>query len=178
MSDISSNLINSKRGGVGGIAQFSQGARTFVKEFNVCPARVATTQDGRLASAGSVNALTAPGCFSPLPIIQNENSLRPVLASNPQYKNTQLGVGGGASTLFGMKVPGQANVLNMTYDMAVQMGNPAPKCDVNAKYYQDYRYDPMFDGKDCVNDRMVPSYTQRNSDTMAPSLLQGNNFML
>jgi hypothetical protein len=178
MSDISSNLINSKRGGVGGIAQFSQGARTFVREFNVCPARVATTQDGRLASAGSVNSLTAPGCFSPLPIIQNENSLRPVLASNPQFKNVQLGVGGGASTLFGLKVPGQANTLDMTYDMAVQMGNPSKKCDPMAKYYSEYPYDPSFDGKDCVNDRMVPAYTQRNSDTLAPSILKANNFML
>ncbi len=176
MSDISSFMINSKRANVDGIAQFSQGARTFVQQFNVCPARVASTQDGRMASVGSVNALTAPGCFSPLPIIQNENSLRPVLASNPQFKNVQLGVGGGASTMFGAKLPGQANYLGLGYDFAVQLGNPSPKCDSALKYYNNYNYDSVYDQKDCVNDRMVPQYTQRNSDTIAPSQLMNKNF--
>jgi hypothetical protein len=176
MSSISSYLINNKNGGVDGIAQFSQGARTFVQQFNVCPARVASTQDGRMASAGSVNSLTAPGCFSSMPIIQNENSLRPVLASNPMYKNIQIGVGGGQSTLFGAKLPGQAKVLDMTYNVPVRMGNPAPKCDPNMKYYQTYDYESYYDNLDCANNNQVATYALRNSDTAAPSLASQYNF--
>jgi hypothetical protein len=178
MTSPSQFIINNQLGNVGGLAQFSQGARTFVQQFNVCPARVATTQDGRLASAGSVNALTAPGCFSPMPIIQNENSLRPVLASNPMYKNIQMGVGGGASTLFGAKLPGPANYLDLGYDIGVRMGNPAPKCDPNMKYYQSYNYDSAYDGLDCSNDNQVPLYGLRNSDTIAPSLVGQKQFIL
>jgi hypothetical protein len=171
-------LINNQLGNVNGVAQFSQGARTFVPQFNVCPARVATTQDGRLASAGSVNALTAPGCFSPLPIIQNENSLRPVLASNPMYKNIQMGVGGGIGTMFGAKLPGPANYLDLGYNIGVRMGNPAKKCDPNMQFYEDYNYDNSYDNMSCSSDNSVPLYGLRNSDTIATSLRDQKNFML
>ena len=177
MTSPSQFIINNQLGNLGGVAQFSQGARTFVQQFNVCPARVASTQDGRLASAGSVNALTAPGCFSPMPIIQNENSLRPVLASNPMYKNVQMGFGGGLGTMFGAKLPGPANYLDMGYDVNVRMGNPAPKCDANAKYYEDYNYDSIGDSQDCSNDNQISLYGLRHSDTIAPSLNQ-KQFML
>jgi hypothetical protein len=145
MSNPASYLIPNKIGGVNAIAQFSVGARMFVPNFNSCPIHTTTDHYGRFAPAGSLNTLgygSAPGCFSSQPIILNENSLRPVLSSNPLYKNIQAGIGGnGADTLFGAAVPGRANSIGQVATMAAN--NLKPKCILGKQHYKNYI--PAFD---------------------------------
>ncbi len=127
MSIVQGKLSNQTISGVDSISNFSQAARTFVSQFNVCPARPAFDQFGRPSGYGALNTLNAPGCFSPMETILNENSLRPVLASQPLYKNVQSGVGiGSADTLFGMRTPGRGNAFQQVFTM--QAGNPSAKC--------------------------------------------------
>ena len=109
MGDISGNLNNFKLGGVGSIAEFSQGSRTFVPAFNNCIKANSVDQFGRPAGSGSLDTVSQGGCYSASTIMENENSLRSVLSSNPLYRNIQSGIGsGGGSTLFGGRVPGLA----------------------------------------------------------------------
>jgi hypothetical protein len=134
VSAISSFLNQNKIGGVGSIAEFSQGARTFVNSLNVCPVATAFDQFGRPSGYGALNTLTAPGCYSSIQIIQNENSLRPQLSSNPLYKNIQSGLGGnGADTLFGMRNPGRGYGFALQYP--VQFFNNSDGCQDNPKVY-------------------------------------------
>ena len=127
MSIVQGKLSNQTISGVDSISNFSQAARTFVSQFNVCPARPAFDQFGRPSGYGALNTLNAPGCFSPMETILNENSLRPVLASQPLYKNIQSGVGiGAADTLFGQRTPGRGNAFSQVF--AMQAGNPSAKC--------------------------------------------------
>lgn len=145
MSNPASYLINNKVGGVGAIAQFSIGARTFVPNFNSCPIHTTTDHYGRFAPSDSLNTYgygSAPGCFSPQPIILNENSLRPVLSSNPLYKNIQAGLGGnGADTLFGAAVPGRANSIGQV--AAIAAYNSEPQCFLGKQHYKNY--EPVLD---------------------------------
>jgi hypothetical protein len=118
---LSGNLNNFKLGGVGSVAEFSQGSRTFVPAFNNCIKANSVDQFGRPAGFGSLDTVSQGGCYSPLTIMENENSLRSVLSSNPLYRNIQSGIGnGGASTLFGGRVPGLAynnrGVFNLNVD--------------------------------------------------------------
>ena len=128
MSQISSYLSTNQLSGVGSIAEFSQGARTFVPSFNVCPIASAVDQFGRPSGYGALNTITAPGCYSPNETIDNENSLRPVLSSNPLYKNIQTGFSGnGGDTLFGARLPGRGFTFQAQYPVTV--ANQA-KCQV------------------------------------------------
>jgi hypothetical protein len=134
MSSVTPYLNQNKLGGVGSIAEFTQGTRTFVNSLNVCPVATAFDQFGRPSGYGALNTLTAPGCYSPIQIIQNENSLRPQLASNPLYKNIQSGLGGnGADTLFGMRNPGRG--YGFALGFPAQMFNNSPGCQQNPKAY-------------------------------------------
>lgn len=137
MAQVSSFLSTNNLSGVGSIAEFTQGTRTFVPMFNVCPVATAFDQFGRAGGYGSLNVLNAPGCYSPSETIENENSLRPVLSSNPLYKNIQSGVGGnGASTLFGQSLPGLAWQQKRDYPITV---SNAAACQVSpnqVKYWQ------------------------------------------
>jgi hypothetical protein len=140
MSNPASYLINNKIGGVNAIAQFSVGARMFVPNFNSCPIHTTTDHYGRFAPASSLNTYgygSAPGCFSSQPIILNENSLRPVLSSNPLYKNIQAGLGGnGADTLFGAAVPGRANSIGQ---VAVNVSNNLDqRCFLGKQHSKNY----------------------------------------
>lgn len=180
----SSYIINNKVANVGAIAEFSQGARTFVPAFNTCP--VANTQDnfGRYSGPGALNTLTAPGCYSAQPIILNENSLRPVLASNPLYKNVQAGLGGnGADTLFGMGLPGRGRPYSQMVNIAAS--NAAEKCLIPKELQGKFDYPGYANvGKDlpCFNPDYYSSYVgSRNSDIInSNATMYGtktNNFM-
>lgn len=123
---LAGHLATNKLSGVNSISEFSAGTRVFVPSFNVCPIATAYDQFGRASGYGALNTLTAPGCFSSLETIMNENSLRPVLASNPLYKNIQSGIGGNSgSTLFGAKLPGLAYTYKREYPLKI---NNAEKC--------------------------------------------------
>ena len=138
MSQISSFLSTNNLSGVNSIAEFTQGTRTFVPSFNVCPVATAFDQFGRAGGYGSLNTLSAPGCYSPAETIENENSLRPVLASNPLYKNIQSGVGGnGASTLFGQSLPGLAWNQKRNYPITV---SNAASCQVGQNQISYWNY--------------------------------------
>ena len=133
MAQLSAFLNSNKIGGVSSISEFSAGTRIFVPSLGVCGIK-ALSQDqfGRFAGAGSLNTLTNPGCNSPLAIMLNENSLRPVLSSNPLYVNIQSGIGnGGIDTMFGARNPGRAWTnrqvfgLNIDNSAACQTTNPS-----------------------------------------------------
>lgn len=128
MSQVSSFLTTNRLSGTNSIAEFTAGTRIFVPSFNVCPVATAFDQFGRASGYGALNTLSAPGCYSPEETIQNENSLRPVLSSNPLYKNIQSGVGGnGASTLFGQALPGLSWNQKRNYPITV---SNAANCQV------------------------------------------------
>ena len=132
MAQLSAFLNSNKIGGVGSISEFSAGTRIFVPSLGVCGIK-ALSQDqfGRFAGAGSLNTLTNPGCNSPLAIMLNENSLRPVLSSNPLYVNIQSGIGnGGIDTMFGARNPGRAwtnrQVFGLNIDNSAICSNTNP----------------------------------------------------
>jgi len=98
MSVVSGQLVQNKIS-AGSVGQFGQGLRTFVPQFQVCPARYAFDQYGRDAPADSINTETCPGGFPAALRISVENSLRPFVS--PTYFNLPIGISGGADTLFG-----------------------------------------------------------------------------
>jgi hypothetical protein len=98
MSVIQGTLLQNKIS-AGGVSSFGQSLRTFVPQFQVCPARGAFDQYGRDASPQSINTQTCPGGFPSLARIEVENSLRPFIS--PLYFNLPIGISGGADTLFG-----------------------------------------------------------------------------
>ena len=73
--------------------------RTFVTQFQVCPARYAFDQYGRNAPADSINTETCPGGFPADLRISVENSLRPFVS--PTYFNLPVGISGGMDTMYG-----------------------------------------------------------------------------
>lgn len=142
MSQISSFLSTNQLSGVNSIAEFSAGARIFVPSFNVCPVATAFDQFGRPSGYGALNTISAPGCYSPAETIDNENSLRPVLASNPLYKNIQTGISGnGADTLFGQRLPGRGYTFSI--QMPQRVANQA-KCQVQQQAIPFWQYPDNF----------------------------------
>ena len=98
MSVVSGQLLQNKIS-AGSVGQFGQGLRTFVPQFQVCPARYAFDQYGRNASPDSIDTETCPGGFPADLRISVENSLRPFVS--PTYFNLPIGISGGTDTLFG-----------------------------------------------------------------------------
>jgi hypothetical protein len=96
---ITSNQLLQNKVSAGGVGQFGQGLRTFVPQFQVCPARYAYDQYGRDAPPDSINTETCPGGFPADLRISVENSLRPFVS--PTYFNLPIGISGGSDTLFG-----------------------------------------------------------------------------
>jgi len=162
-------IINNKNSAADSIAQFSQAARTFVPAYNVCPVANNTDNMGRLGGYGSLNTLTAAGCWSPLEIIMNENSLRPVLSSNPLYKNIQYGVGSNSvDTLYGASLPGRGYAYSQNYDLSIDNRANQQLPSSAAQYYQ---FGPKYTaaaGSGNVNADMTASIMggQRTSDVM------------
>jgi hypothetical protein len=171
MSQLSGYLTTNRLSGAGSIAQFSHGVRTFVPPANTCGIMASTNdQFNRQAGYGSLNVLTNPGCTDPQEIMLNENSLRPVLASNPLYKNIQAGIGGnGASTLFGQKLPGLGWNNRQTYQLNV---NNSAHCASNPNHAGFYNYPAGYvnDSK-CSNLDMIPSFVgSRHTDMISNQL--------
>ena len=92
-SKLLQNKINS-----GGIGAFGASIQTLVPQTSPCMNRQAVDQYGRPAPAASIDTLTCAGVFSPLPIIDNENSLRSFLS--PQYYNIGQGLEGTVDNLY------------------------------------------------------------------------------
>jgi len=114
-----------------------------------------------------LNVLTNPGCTDAQEIMLNENSLRPVLASNPLYKNIQAGIGGnGASTLFGAKLPGLGWSNRQTFNMKL---NNSAHCSQNPSHIGFYNYPAGYlNNSQCSDLDQLPSFQgSRNTDMLA-----------
>ena len=98
MSIVTGQLLQNKIS-AGSVGQFGQGLRTFVPQFQVCPARYAYDQYGRTAPPDSIDTETCPGGFPAELRISVENSLRPFIS--PNYFNLPIVISGGTDTLFG-----------------------------------------------------------------------------
>jgi hypothetical protein len=156
MSIVSGNLLQNKLAGVDSIANFSQAARTFAPTMNNCFPANAVDQYGRPAGYGSLYTFKA-GCNSIQETILNENSLRPPLSSNPQYKNIQSGIGGnGADTLFGLGLPGRGYAYAQTYNLNMPNAASCMTTDPNA-----YQFSPAqmkYSGPCALqNELMIPA---------------------
>ena len=172
-----SNLITSKIGGVNSVAAYSQAARSFVPDLTMNMPANDVDQFGRFGGIGSLSTLTVG--HSSEQIIFNENSLRPVLASNPLYKNIQSGIGGGADTLFGLKYPNR----NVFYgnEVGLKVGQPKWECSkavamnptvyglkqdqvcTPVQQYNDYAISSLASGKHSDNITYVPLYATPKS---------------
>ena len=98
MSVVSGKLLQSKIS-AGSVAEFGQSLRTFVPQFQVCPARGGFDYAGREAPPDSINTQSCPGAYPSSLRIEVENSLRPFIS--PTYFNLPIGVSGNADTMFG-----------------------------------------------------------------------------
>lgn len=98
MSIVQGKLLQTKIS-AGSVGQYSQGLRTFVPEFQVCPSRYSFDQYGRDAPPDSIDTQTCPGAFPSSLRIDVENSLRPFVS--PTYFNLPVGISGGSDTMFG-----------------------------------------------------------------------------
>ncbi len=98
MSIVSGKLLQTKIT-AGSVAEFGQSLRTFVPQFQVCPARGAFDYAGREAPPDSIDTQRCPGAYPSSLRIDVENSLRPFVS--PTYFNLPLGVSGNADTMFG-----------------------------------------------------------------------------
>jgi hypothetical protein len=98
MSVVSGKLVQTKIS-AGSVAEFGQSLRTFVPQFQVCPARGAFDYAGREAPPDSIDTQKCPGAYPSSLRIEVENSLRPFVS--PTYWNLPLGISGNADTMFG-----------------------------------------------------------------------------
>jgi hypothetical protein len=179
VSGVSSFLLQNKIN-AGSVSEFSQGVRTFVPSLNVCPVANSVDQFGRPGGYGSLNTLSAPGCYSIQQTINTENSLRPVISSHPLYKNIQAGIAGGVDTLYGMNNPGRGNMFN-TYQFAMQEpGHPScltavqnnlgafglPQAQCKGMLSDDYDMVSSIVGSNTKNDRIKNTFQGFNIKPM------------
>ena len=98
MSVISGQLLQTKISS-GAVAEFGQSLRTFIPQFQSCPARAGFDTYGREAPPDSIDTQSCPGAYPSSLRIEVENSLRPFVS--PTYWNLPIGISGNADTLFG-----------------------------------------------------------------------------
>jgi hypothetical protein len=117
MSIVTGQLVQSKIS-AGGVAQFGQGLRTFIPQFQVCPQRGAFDYVGREAPADSINTQTCPGAYPSSLRIEVENSLRPFVSDT--YFNLPIGISGGtADTMFGNMTSTRMNAFGYRADVPI-----------------------------------------------------------
>ena len=154
MSVIQGTLLQNKIS-AGGVSNFGQSLRTFVPQFQICPARGAFDTYGRDAAPQSINTQTCPGGFPSLARIEVENSLRPFIS--PLYFNLPIGISGGADTLFGRVNINRPNAFGSVDEVKVPISDDnyylggqstdssaAELSDISSSYYGNVSVVPDF----------------------------------
>ena len=115
---ITAQLIQTKIS-AGSVGEFGQSLRTFVPEFQVCPARPAFDYAGREAAPDSINTLQCPGAFPASLRIDVENSLRPFVS--PTYFNLPIGISGNADTMFGQQATSRLSAFGYQQNIPINI---------------------------------------------------------
>ena len=122
MSVISGQLVQTKIS-AGSVGEFGQSLRTFVPDFQVCPARPAFDYAGREASPDSINTQQCPGAFPASLRIDVENSLRPFVS--PTYFNLPIGISGNADTMFGQQATSRLSAFGYQQNIPINIDDLA-----------------------------------------------------